>query len=55
MSLEITVLVLIYKLQVLRDLDQTVMVGKFDDEDNTLGHIAALTGNSKLFKVWQTF
>ena len=27
------------------------MVGKFDDEDNTLGHIAALTGNSKLFKV----
>lgn len=41
-----------YQLQVLRDLDQTVMVGKFDDEDNTLGHIAALTGNSKLFKVY---
>ena len=27
------------------------MVGKFDDEENTLGHFAALTGNSKLFKV----
>lgn len=27
------------------------MVGRFDDNDNTLGHIAALTGNSKLFKV----
>ena len=39
------------KSQVLRDLDQTVMVSRFDDNDNTLGHIAALTGNSKLFKV----
>ena len=27
------------------------MIGKFDDDGNTLGHIAALTGNSKLFKV----
>ena len=26
-------------------------MGRFDDNDNTIGHIAALTGNSNLFKV----
>lgn len=38
-------------MKVVRDLDQTVMVGRFDENDNTLGHIAALTGNPNLFKV----
>ena len=27
------------------------MIGRFDNQENTLGHIAALIGNSKLFKV----
>ena len=27
-----------------------MIVAQFDDNENTLGHIAAITGNAKLFK-----
>lgn len=35
----------------MRDFDQTLVLGLFDDEHNTLGHRAAILGNSELFKV----
>ena len=38
-------------MQTLRHYNQRVTAYDFDDEGNTLGHIAARSGNVNLFKV----
>ena len=37
--------------QTFRDYKQELLLHKVDKEDNTISHIAAANGNSKLFKV----
>ena len=38
-------------LQTFRDYKQELLLHKVDPEDNTIGHVAARSGNPKLFKV----
>ena len=38
-------------MQTLRHYDQSVTADDIDNEGNTLGHIAARSGNENLFKV----